>query len=175
MSRLARLDNWLSRPLLNRPANLWPDPPASFFSPLFNQLIAVADGISLFKVRYFLPMMSQLFDAVATDTVVYQPAMFIPPKIVSKDCPSIKRIYPFERHMKGKFTSPHTKEIVMEVIVADKYKEVFAEAEIEINAIVTITKIPSPINKDCARRQRCPADTAIRFRLTPENPRRTPV
>jgi len=90
MPKLARLDN-------HRRAI------ARFFSPLFIQLVAVADWISLFEVCNYFSMIGQSFDAVAAYPVVDQPAMFIPPKIVSKNGPSIKRTHPLARHIKTIF------------------------------------------------------------------------
>ena len=113
----------------------------------FIQFVTVANRISFFKMRCYFSVIGQSFNTVAAYPVVDQPAMFIPPKIVSKNGPSIKRMYPFTRHMKGKFTPSHPKEIVMDVIVTYKGKTGFTEAEIEINAVVMSAKIPSAVNK----------------------------
>ena len=78
---------------------------------------------------------------------------------------SIERMYPFTRNVKRKFTPSHPKEIVMEMVVTYEGKITFAEAEIEIHAVVTSVKQPSAINKDRAGWQRCPANTSVRFRL----------
>ncbi len=137
--------------------------------------ITIAYRTSFLKMRLLDPVVSQLRHPLATDAVVHKSPVFITVKIVVNDRPPVKIMRSRRCHMIGPLMSAHAEKWLVEMVASNKNEEIRAQPETASGNIhADSAEHPDATHKNRSHRQRCPADVAVRVRLAPANPRRTP-